>query len=299
MHGVRALPFNTRSRDASAAAVAVLVAPCTWGTAEGRARSDLQFYGCAFAQAGFALGATLVVLWCRATAVLPMVGTVALALRLALLPTVPTLSGDMYRYVWDGRVVAAGFDPYVHVPADPALAALPLAVLAMVGLCYWPCALSAGAGVVGFLPSYAHERGLDTGSGVLPVALLAAAGLARPWMVGAYAGATAVALLALSFATRWRGNPSLRAALGGTASLAIAFLCIVRPTFPWYFLVIAPFSTLLGLWSPFVLTTGGFLLYGRNADAPGFLARWSVLMGLALLAGARDVSAWRRTKEKP
>ncbi len=73
----------------------------------------------------------------------------------------------------------------------------------------------------------------------------------------------------------------------------MAFLCLLTPTFPWYFLVAAPFTALLGLWSPFVLTTGGFLLYGFNADAPGFLARWSLLMGLVLLAAARDVLAWR------
>ena len=36
----------------------------------------------------------------------------------------PTLSGDVYRYIWDGRVINAGFNPYLHVPADPALTAL-------------------------------------------------------------------------------------------------------------------------------------------------------------------------------
>jgi hypothetical protein len=36
----------------------------------------------------------------------------------------PYLSTDIYRYVWDGRVQAAGINPYALVPADPALAAL-------------------------------------------------------------------------------------------------------------------------------------------------------------------------------
>ena len=36
----------------------------------------------------------------------------------------PLLSTDLYRYIWDGRVQAAGINPYAHVPADPALAAL-------------------------------------------------------------------------------------------------------------------------------------------------------------------------------
>jgi len=35
-----------------------------------------------------------------------------------------TLSDDIYRYIWDGRVQAAGINPYRYVPADPALAFL-------------------------------------------------------------------------------------------------------------------------------------------------------------------------------
>lgn len=45
-------------------------------------------------------------------------------LRVALVPTQPALSDDMYRYLWDGRVQAAGFGVYDHAPAAPALAAL-------------------------------------------------------------------------------------------------------------------------------------------------------------------------------
>jgi alpha-1,6-mannosyltransferase len=48
----------------------------------------------------------------------------ALALRLLVLFAPPLLSGDVFRYVWDGRVQAAGINPYEHVPADPALAFL-------------------------------------------------------------------------------------------------------------------------------------------------------------------------------
>jgi hypothetical protein len=48
----------------------------------------------------------------------------ALAMRLALVGIEPLFSTDIYRYVWDGRVQAAGINPYLYVPADPALAAL-------------------------------------------------------------------------------------------------------------------------------------------------------------------------------
>jgi len=48
----------------------------------------------------------------------------ALAMRLALVGVEPLLSTDLYRYIWDGRVQAAGINPYLYAPADPALAAL-------------------------------------------------------------------------------------------------------------------------------------------------------------------------------
>jgi alpha-1,6-mannosyltransferase len=48
----------------------------------------------------------------------------ALAMRLLLVGEEPFLSTDIYRYVWDGRVQAAGINPYTYVPVDPALEAL-------------------------------------------------------------------------------------------------------------------------------------------------------------------------------
>ncbi len=45
----------------------------------------------------------------------------AAALRLLLLLLPPTLSGDVLRYVWDGKVAGAGFNPYELAPAAPQL----------------------------------------------------------------------------------------------------------------------------------------------------------------------------------
>lgn len=52
------------------------------------------------------------------------IGAIAILLRLYLLFTEPLLSTDIYRYVWDGLVQAAGINPYRYVPADEALAFL-------------------------------------------------------------------------------------------------------------------------------------------------------------------------------
>jgi len=48
----------------------------------------------------------------------------AVAARLALAVHPPALSDDIYRYVWDGRVQAAGINPYRYPPQSPALAQL-------------------------------------------------------------------------------------------------------------------------------------------------------------------------------
>jgi hypothetical protein len=44
--------------------------------------------------------------------------------RLSILFAPPYLSDDIYRYVWDGRVQAAGINPYRYVPADEHLQSL-------------------------------------------------------------------------------------------------------------------------------------------------------------------------------
>ena len=45
-------------------------------------------------------------------------------LRACVLLFDPLLSSDIYRYVWDGRVQAAGINPYRYIPADETLAFL-------------------------------------------------------------------------------------------------------------------------------------------------------------------------------
>ena len=48
----------------------------------------------------------------------------AVVMRVVTVIAPPLLSTDLYRYVWDGRVQTAGINPYVYIPADPALTAL-------------------------------------------------------------------------------------------------------------------------------------------------------------------------------
>lgn len=96
-------------------------------------------------------------------AALPHVGwavlAVTLATRAAFLAAPPSLSGDLFRYVWEGKVLAHGFDPYRLSPADPALAALrdpaihPYINHPALAAIYPPLALAGYAAVAAISPS--------------------------------------------------------------------------------------------------------------------------------------------------
>jgi hypothetical protein len=85
-----------------------------------------------FAVASVAYGAAALAV-VRRPAVEPrvLIGVLAAALlfRAILLPAAPTLSTDVYRYAWDGRLALAGVSPYRHPPDAPELAAFRDAVL--------------------------------------------------------------------------------------------------------------------------------------------------------------------------
>ena len=51
----------------------------------------------------------------------PLVLAIGLLARVCVMPADPSLSEDVYRYLWDGRLVAQGVNPFPHAPADPAL----------------------------------------------------------------------------------------------------------------------------------------------------------------------------------
>ena len=53
-----------------------------------------------------------------------LIVAMAIVMRLLVVGQEPFLSTDIYRYVWDGRVQAAGINPYAFVPADDALKSL-------------------------------------------------------------------------------------------------------------------------------------------------------------------------------
>ncbi len=117
--------MNGWRRTASAAAAAVALTVVTGVTVRlDPALNAFQPLGIyAVTWAVFAGGAWLVLGVAPRHAV-PVILLGGIALQLAAI-TAPTFgSDDLYRYVWDGRVQAAGIDPYRYVPAATQLAGL-------------------------------------------------------------------------------------------------------------------------------------------------------------------------------
>ncbi|WP_441248482.1 hypothetical protein [Kitasatospora sp. McL0602] len=115
----------TRTVLPCAAALAALVTSLALTVTTGGTLADPgRLYGWYLADAAlFALAIALLRrVPARQVTALVLAGSAAVAAVGLLAP--PRTSDDAYRYVWDGRVQAAGISPYAHAPDDPALARL-------------------------------------------------------------------------------------------------------------------------------------------------------------------------------
>lgn len=404
-----------------------------------QAGGDTAYMGLAITTGLVAAAATGVAERAPATTALWIVVGVALLLRGILLFVEPLLSSDIYRYIWDGRVLAAGINPYRYVPADPALMPLrdasiypninradyavtiyppvaqaffflvtrlgetvttmklaflgceavtvtvillllrrlgrpatrlvayawhplplweiannghvdalmtallflgiwlalggrprygaiaialgalakplavlalpavwqhrdwklPLLVVAVVAACYTPF-LSVGWGVVGFLATgYVHEEHLDTGGTVWPLAVWRQVFGATDGDFVAYLAGSALILAAMAILTIGRRHRSIETSLADIGRLLVAFLFLLSPHYPWYFLALTPFVALLGGAPLWVLSVGAVLLqdeawWGWHV---ALLTRKSVLYGAFLAACAYE--AWRLWRRIP
>jgi len=83
------------------------------------------FMKVAFVQSAIYLLAAWIVMRARpSNSTLLIAVAFAIVFRLSILFAPPYLSDDIYRYVWDGRVQAAGINPYRYIPVAPELAQL-------------------------------------------------------------------------------------------------------------------------------------------------------------------------------
>jgi hypothetical protein len=80
--------------------------------------------------------------------------------------------------------------------------------------------------------------------------------------------------------------------------LLIAFLVLISPNYPWYFLVLVPFLALTPSTTGWVLTSGGVLFYDvfSHDTLPAFEIRIAVFTLAVLAALAHDLwGEWRKT----
>ena len=138
--------MSRRWRPAAAAAVAAVMTCLVWLDVRQVIRLG-QTPAEAALWALFGAGAWLI-LRTRARRAVPLILLGGIALQLAALSAPPRTSDDLYRYIWDGRVQAAGIDPYRYVPAARQLTPLrdPFLWPASGPYCVTPGAASAGPG---------------------------------------------------------------------------------------------------------------------------------------------------------
>jgi glycosyl transferase family 87 len=230
--------------------------------------------------------------WERLPRVAVAVTAVAFAMRAAVLPTPPSLSDDLYRYVWEGRVVAAGGNPYARAPLDPALAPLrdrvvwPRVNHPELATIYPPLAEAGFALVARLSPTVLAMKAWvmlhDVALVAVLAAWLAARGLSPVWalvwgwnplLVAEYAGSghndpTALVWLAMAMllAERRPVLSALALAAGALVKLApLAALPLLWRAWPARARVAAAVPLTAGL--------GAFLWLARHADS-GLLAYW-------------------------
>ncbi|MGE0855667.1 MAG: glycosyltransferase family 87 protein, partial [Hyphomicrobiaceae bacterium] len=252
------------------------------------------------------LAAVLLVLNCgnAGARAFTIIFVVAIVLRGLAATPAPNLSTDAYRYVWDARIQAAGFNPYVHVPADPRLAHLRDAeIYPRINQKENAVTIYPPAAQLVFRAARAFDAGLE-GIGVVmlladAVIVLALLGLLKQLgqpreRVILYAwhplpiyeiatqshidaAATAVLMLALLAAAKKR--QALGGALLAVATLVKLFPVIAAPVLwrRWDWRAPAAFVGIAALlYAPFAWSAGGrvFGYLGRHLDNEGYAAGW-------------------------
>ena len=246
----------------------------------------------------------------------------ALAVRAILLASPPTLSDDLYRYLWEGRVLLDGGNPYLHPPAwegypadairsavnhpevstiYPPFALWGFAVVAR--LAYTPLAMKAAMGlldvaVAGGLAAVLAGRRRDLGPAWLyalhPLGAVESAGSGH---LEPLAVACLVAAIAL-WDRRSRAGAAAAVALGAAFKLfpVVLLPTVLRPGPGWGRRLAAAAAVGLGCLvalAPLV-DAGPALLRGLGT----YVARWSFSGSLfpVIEAGARAVGApsWAR-----
>jgi alpha-1,6-mannosyltransferase len=141
---------------------------------------------------------------------------------------------------------------------------LPIAFATTIVVCYFPYLLSAGAGVLGFLPQYAKEEGLENGGRYYPLVLtdyiLGSCGVVHNLPPAIFTSIALVVLGAVAIWALYRQPPFGREKsetqerwIFSAFVLALTFSIVLSSYYPWYyswlvlFLCFVPNSAALAL----------------------------------------------------
>jgi hypothetical protein len=162
---------------------------------------------------------------------------------------------------------------------------VPAVALATVVLFYLPY-ISVGAGVLGFLDGYLAEEGITTGGAFWITRMIDAVVGPNSWSHPLYLAVGVAVIGALMVAVAFRPAHDAQATLRRLYWLLFAFLFLLSPNLPWYWLLVLPFAVLFGHPSAWAATLAGVVLYDVAPDVPelAFVVRES-LFNLAVLAG--------------
>ena len=215
----------------------------------------------------------------------------ALMVALMLLGLWIALSGHALR----GAAVIA-LSMLVKPYAAPALAAIwrpwdvkmPLVVIAVVALCYLPY-LSVGWGVLGFLTKgYLMEEGISAGNDLWLLSLWRLVFGEHQGDVAAYAALSALLLIFKGLSVARSSDHTVAARIADINNMLLLTLLLLSPNYPWYFLVITPFTALCGSPPTWAVSIGALLL-SEQLDWDFYIPRMvtkSILFGSLLLAWA-------------
>ena len=168
--------------------------------------------------------------------------------------------------LWAGVALAAAtLVKYYPVVMAPALYRrwdwrMPAAFVCTVIILYAPY-LGVGRSVLGFLPGYAAEEGLRTGSGIFLWSLLPTSLHLPADALRYYAPFVALVMLSLSLWLQFGQPAGSRNPVAGSLLLSGAFTVLVSPHDPWYFTWIIPLLCLRVSLAHLWLTAACVLMY--------------------------------------
>ena len=148
---------------------------------------------------------------------------------------------------------------------------MPVTLTVLLILAYLPY-LGVGAGVLGYLPGYAAEEGMDSGAAYYPVFLLSRLIPLPPLAGVAYlaAGIVVLGVLALRIVFRTRNpssdEPPMLTTYRDCLVLSTAVIVLLTPNHPWYFVWLLLFGCFVPNAAVVCLTVLSFLLYPAYYD---------------------------------